>query len=616
MSIIDEIYSLGDNQVELPSITMGRVVNVNDPQQMGRVQVFMPSMGHNGTIHDHTTDEGQHYYWVSYASPLAGSDTTQVRGPNEGETTEGVMSYGMWAIPSVGANVLVAIVDDDPRQMYWFACIHNYGTPHTLPHGRYLGDDSGVDGPFVSNETNLTPLYKNLKKAFGEDTAAPEWISRGADYSASAVSQRQVSYKNFPVSSSVPDNFESDVTEADGQKTGRDQKYTQGYAVNRADPDKDTNTEDLSRKGNETPKNMESTVKSFTSQGGHAWAMDDRSENNRMRLRTSTGHQIILDDTNERIYISTNEGRNYIEMDSDGHVYVYTQESFSVRSEGDINFTTEKTFRVKAKEGIHHQTEDEYRVHAKKDIHTHGELNSYTKIDGNRHDHIVGTDNLLVDDEIHIHGKKNIFTLTDKDFHLRSDNVRVKSSNVIASESGSTTTVSATNVNIDASGNIDHTGSLDTAKSTTVGTTLTAGTAVTAATVTGGSMVTSGGIDLDKLSGEYKKHKHICAKPGDPSGPADKTSDSGSKASDVSVVKSSPPDPGVVKANDSEDAENAYWTNITPKHEPWHRTFNGKKGEAELFNHKPEYEPTSPKVARDNKQNPSNDHERGKLWHR
>ncbi|MFY0655416.1 MAG: hypothetical protein JXR12_01430 [Neptunomonas phycophila] len=593
MSIFKEVYNLDQQKTALPSVTVGKVVNTNDPQQMGRIQVYVPTLGHNGVIFDHTSESELHYFWVSYASPMAGADSTQLRGPNDGESTEGIASYGMWSIPKVGTDVLIAVVDGDQRQLYWFACLFPYATPHTLPHGRYIDEGGTVDGPLASNESQIKPLYDNLTKAFAGDRTAPEWISRGADYSAAAVSQRQISYTDHPVTSTKPEDFEKDVTEPDGQKAGRDQKYTQGYAVNRLDPDKATDTEDYSKKGNDTPKNMESTVNSFTSPGGHAWAMDDRAENNRMRFRTSTGHQIIMDDTNERIYVATNEGRNYIEMDSDGHIYVFTQESFSVRSEGDINFTTEKTFRVKSKEGIHLQTEDEYRLHAQKDIHVHGEMNMSTLIDGDRHTHIVKTDNLLVDDDIHIHGKKNIFTLSDSDYHLHSANVRVISDSNIHTESSGPTTIKASNAKLDDGGNLDLTGGLKTA-----------------------SAIKAGG-DIATPSNSLDGHEHqytdtITVNHGNVGTTKTTSSHSGGSAS----VSSSPPGWGGTDSSDAVDAEDAYWTNVTPKHEPWHRTFNGKKNVKELYTHEQEFPPTDPKVARDNKQNPGNDHERGKLWHR
>ena len=96
----------------------------------------------------------------------------------------------------------------------------------------------------------------------------------------------------------------------------------------------------------------------------------------------------------------------------------------------------------------------------------------------------------------------------------------------------------------------------------------------------------------------------------------DKTSTSGSPAPDIAKVPPTPPNWGGTDATNSMDSKDAFWTNITPKHEPWHRTFNGLKDEKELFTHDQEFDAESPKVARDNKQNPTNNHERGTMWHR
>ncbi len=109
-------------------------------------------------------------------------------------------------------------------------------------------------------------------------------------------------------------------------------------------------------------------VTSIVSPGFHAMSMDDRPENTRMRFRTTAGHQIILDDTNERIYVSTAKGKNWIEIDQEGNIDIYTSGKLSVHAEKDINFTTQGSFRVNAERGIHLNSGKQTRMTAKEDI--------------------------------------------------------------------------------------------------------------------------------------------------------------------------------------------------------------------------------------------------------
>lgn len=418
MSILNSSYRSPVDPT-VPSIMIGEVVNANDPQQMGRVQVHIVS---------HSTDrnlspELSHFPWASYGSPFGGIDSQSMRGPagpddsfpNYGSSTEGPVAYGMWAIPKVGARVLLCAIDNDPNQLFWFGCVYPNSTPHTMPHGRYTtrAGSGEPDGPLSTLETKITPLYENLSKAFGGRDNF-EWRSRGADYQVAGATKNRVDDKSERTGtlSEVHDDYEQTITEADGNNVGKDYNYRQGYGLNRADPERDTNTQADIDRDIQTEKYLESQVVSVTSPGFHALSMDDRPENCRMRMRTSTGHQIIMDDTNERIYVSTNEGRNWIEMDSDGHIYIFSEESISMRAEGDLNLTAEKSVRIKGNEGVHIQTPKELRVHAQEDIHVLGEKSFLA--------HIT--------EETHWHSEQDIFVLSDADMHFHVDNLRDRKS--------------------------------------------------------------------------------------------------------------------------------------------------------------------------------------------
>ena len=68
---------------------------------------------------------------------------------------------------------------------------------------------------------------------------------------------------------------------------------------------------------------------------GHSISLDDGDvdgNSNQVRFRTSTGHQILMNDTEGVIYISNSEGRCWIELSEAGTMDVYAEDSNNFRS--------------------------------------------------------------------------------------------------------------------------------------------------------------------------------------------------------------------------------------------------------------------------------------------
>lgn len=351
------------SQDSYDTVTIGTVVDTNDPQQMGRVRVVCAQWG------DSWSDIVEDLPWAIYVSPFGGQMQVGTRGPGI-QQSEGGLAYGMWAIPKVGAQVMVLCIDGNPSARAYFGCIYDQFTPHTMPHGRFMYDDHpGLEkadgaptpfGPYTSSEKYVQPLAANMSRAFGMNGDPNfEYRTRAADYTVARVDVSQLSqtYSNVQDDANI---------EHEGWTS------TQGYQSSRSDPDSPSTL---------TDKNYDSQVYSFTSPGFHALSMDDRQENCRVRLRTTSGHQIILDDTNERIYIATAQGNNWIELDQEGNIDIYTANKLSVHATKEINFTSDDTIRMYAKKGIHMHSDDEVRIEAKKDIHIKTAQSIRTKAD-------------------------------------------------------------------------------------------------------------------------------------------------------------------------------------------------------------------------------------------
>lgn len=550
-------------------LTLGVVVDTNDPQQMGRIRIFCAGFG------DTKEKELQHIPWAIHISPLAGVTNFGKRGapnekgdpkrPTEGaedaSDSEGSVAYGMWNVPKIGAHVLVGCVEGDTSLRFWIGCIHPQYLTHTMPHGRYLwSKDEGdklPDGPVDTIENPIEPLYTNLEKSFTkkgldlvEETPSEprknmEWRSRGADLQAAAINSDQLESDEGPGSEAAdhdPKDFSfTEVTEEDGRV-----KMVEGvgYGVSQLEPDARYNT---------TRYNYDSHVYSWTTPGFHSIAMDDKHWNCRMRFRTPAGHQILLDDTNERIYISTAQGETWVELDRVGNIDIHASRNLSVHSGGDINFTTDQTFRVHADKGIHMYTRDEFRVHSLKDT------------------------NIRTEQFLRTHSKDETRIETDTNMHIKV-NEGDMFTHIVQGESH---TFSKGTLFIHSDADIDF-------------------------DCTNEMFLTSGGM------------MHLLAGP--------------EIAGDAGVIHwNSGHAGGAVPADESDPAEekHSFWTSRVPQHEPWARVFMKKKGDEGADNngvtvgdpantHKPEYPYTDQNVGRKSEERKPEDadYERNPLWHR
>ena len=268
----------------------GVVVDTTDPQQMGRMKVWCPAIdGDAYTI--------ESLPWVTYVSPMAGQTRNYPAG-SKGSVTHGFHSYGLWAIPKVGATVLIAILYGDVNKRFYIGSFFNDHGNRSLPVGRNR-PDLGNKAPVSDTFDPIEPQTTNLNLQFNNNLDAPQAKTRGA--------------------------YERQVAQDSNTKDG-----TEGYQKGVVDSDLDPQTYCL------------------TTPGRHSIIFQDNPSNAKVRIKSADGHQIIMDDANERIYVSTNKGKTWLELDSDGHVNLYGASSVSVGSAGDINLSANGSINMAA----------------------------------------------------------------------------------------------------------------------------------------------------------------------------------------------------------------------------------------------------------------------------
>lgn len=299
------------------TMCMGVVKDNADPSQSGRLKVFIPSIDSK----DYTSED---LPWAIYCSPFGGTTQNMVVGRDSTKVT-GASAYGFWAIPKNGAQVLIGFLEGDPNLRFWMGCFYLPEMNRTMPQSINTPPISTeIDESGLIPQTEISHYAKNLKEA-GLDPKSKHFKTRGGF-------ERSISYpknksKNLPT--------------------------TDGYFKKPLEPSK-----------------SDSQTIALTSPGRHFFAMQDVDEFCRMRLKTTEGTQIIMDDTNERIYISTAKGRNWIEIDEgSGKIYFYTASKFNIHSENDLNLYSSENINIVAKKRVNIQSEERaVKIQAKSNV--------------------------------------------------------------------------------------------------------------------------------------------------------------------------------------------------------------------------------------------------------
>ena len=323
---------------------LGIVKNNLDPTRCGRVQVWVSDFGGN-------PDDPKNWRTVSYASPFMGS-TNVAGGSAANSWTESPHTYGMWMVPpDIGVEVLVIFLAGDPLRGFWFACVNSQISRYMLP---------GMAGAPYPESANASA---DVKKAFDSSTAIG-----GADLPA-IVTEFNPSFQDF-ASNPAFVNIPKPIHEP--QQTilvtqGLDRDKTRGILTSSSQRETPSNVFGISTPGRAVndpgldPAYLEKVKAGTLTQsdyavksrkGGHSFIMDDgdiHDKNRVVRIRSSSGHQIVMNDSENTLYVSNNAGTVWMEFTAAGKLQIYAENGYDLRSSGDINFHCDTNINFQAK---------------------------------------------------------------------------------------------------------------------------------------------------------------------------------------------------------------------------------------------------------------------------
>lgn len=361
-----DIYS--GVQSELPSYpVMAEVVSNIDPAFMGTLEVRLISPGAGNT-----KSAGQ-VRAVKMISPFFGSTSYEFTAEEEGYAST-QKSYGMWFTPpDPGTLVLVVFINGDPGRGYWIGCVPNEFMNFSVP---------GLAATEAS-----TPGDKEYGEGSATRLPVAEYNKRFTD---------KVNVAN-PTKTVKPSHVFADVLQEQGlilddirgitSSSARREAPSAVFGISTPGP--------LDKKG---PRGLvgkeESKANLFVSRlGGTTFVMDDGDDsfqrktkptegppeyasvadqeeglpeiphNELFRIRTRTGHQILLHNSEDLIYIGNSRGTSWIELSSDGKIDIYAEDSISVHTKNDFNFYADRDVNIEAGRNIN--------LKADQNMHTH-----------------------------------------------------------------------------------------------------------------------------------------------------------------------------------------------------------------------------------------------------
>ena len=317
-----------------PGPFLATVKFTEDPEKMGRLGVNIPAL--TGTT-DPTPNQ---ITWCQYLSPFYGVKSLKSVSKTDPYSYKASQtSYGMWAVPpDIDTTVLVIFAKGDHSKAtaFWMGCVQEPLTNQQIPGHGATAETSlpGTDGDFTQDKKDI----------YGTDT-----LPAGEKNRVTADVPDQIENQKFPINERLADQL---------MKQGLVQDPIRGTTTSSARRESPSAVFGISTPGRISPDSaeprigLEGTPVKTDRESGHSFVMDDGDvvgNNQLTRLRTASGHQLLMHDTQGVVYIANGSGNAYIEMQANGRIDVYSGVGgINLRTEGDFNLHSDLNINMHA----------------------------------------------------------------------------------------------------------------------------------------------------------------------------------------------------------------------------------------------------------------------------
>lgn len=385
---------------------IGIVKNNIDPLRTGRLSVWIPEFG------GEETDE-KNWRTVNYASPYMGT-TNDSQSLSSNKWKETPHTYGMWMVPpDLNVEVIVIFIGGDPLNGYWIACINSSHSRYMLP-----GLASSYQADFSNSDSDIKKSYNNtLNPKLGapvtEFNPNNEILAGDPTFLTNPKPIHEYQY-NVLKAQGLDRDRSRGLISSSSQREAPSQVF--GISTpGRVFPDTKDDTDLQKRIANGTVAPDEFVYK--TRKGGHTFVMDDGDflgNDQLVRLRTTSGHQLMMNDSGNIVYLAHGDGTAWLEFGVDGRIQLYSKTGIDIRSEGDFNLRADQnivfdaggSFQVRTEKSTQFNVEGNYELKTGGQLDLHSGNDTTIKTDSNFYAESTARTSLLSGSKTEINGSK------------------------------------------------------------------------------------------------------------------------------------------------------------------------------------------------------------------
>jgi hypothetical protein len=373
---------------------LATVVGHNDNDFMGGLLVTLI------TVDPDAVGQTSKVIPVKYCPPFFGATGGLYNGLNTGNElayNDTQKSYGMCFVPpDVGVTVLVIFVEET-GEGFWIGCVPDTYMNHMVPA---IAASAATDiSPNQKSDYGDIPLpvaeYNKFVAGKSKKSANPDEIKKPVHPIAGFMLEQGLLEDDIRgrTTSTMRRNQTPSVfgilTPGPLDKRPGAKRVAQGTSEDRPKP------VPVSRVGG-TQLVMDDGDDRFVrktpaSEGPPEYASVLKNESGDVRIpiseyfrvRTRTGHQILLHNSEDLIYIGNSRGTSWIELSSDGKIDIFAADSVSIHTQGDFNFRADRDINLEAGRNINVRAEKNYTQDIEKDFSSYinGEVKTY--VNGN-----------------------------------------------------------------------------------------------------------------------------------------------------------------------------------------------------------------------------------------
>ncbi len=331
-----------------PGPFLAKVVSHLDPTYMGGLEVQL--------LHEVGNDPGKEGQTtvVKYMSPFMGSTSIDFVSDSADDYENTQKSYGMWMVPpDVGSTVIVFFIDGDPRLGYWIGCVQDEDMNFMVPGiaaTSYKVSGSAERVPVAEYNKTLVEVAPNdttkVKKPahpLADVLKKQGLLQDDIRGITSSSARRETPSAVFGISTPGPIDKRPGAKKG---KFGKSEHATKGFVSRLGGTTfvMDDGDDKFLRKkpAGEAPPQYASVEQDET--GGDPTIL----HNELFRIRTRTGHQILLHNSEDLIYIGNAKGTTWIELTSNGKIDIFAEDSISIHTKNDLNVTADRDINLTA----------------------------------------------------------------------------------------------------------------------------------------------------------------------------------------------------------------------------------------------------------------------------